>query len=441
MIGPRPPLQPCGLAGVCLEMQGSPRASHHETQNQNHRLTIGYSRQTNIDRSLNSRKSHANHHLPNMLTQKHKASAAEAFTMPDLDASNSETESESENEGLERYPGPPSPRSSARKYREKIAELQSTTPKKRQIGGGGKMLVGQDMENPFDRLNEAKGSKKRVDGGDKEENKGRMSKVGLGGVVIDAAPFAESKLAHQVENGYKAWQIRRATRSQSKAKTSNQLWPLSNMGHFATLPGELRNRIYRYSLLTSSCSEPFLITMQHGTCSLGPCLHAKLPTAVPGLLSSCRQVRGEAMPIFCGENIFKFDAKTVRDRCTANWLRALGHYGGLIPRILLEIIVWEPEERNSTKMIGRAYELTLHCPANAPASSVAGVRVGLVEKEDAFVLRIGPQIWAKEMEMCQKLLKHVERLNERTGTEVAEKLMLEFLWSDWMAELVYRCKK
>lgn len=258
----------------------------------------------------------------------------------------------------------------------------------------------------------------------------RAEEVGMGGVVLDQHE-EQSEHPLQPPNVYREWQLRRQADTQT-APPPQQPPPsaplLANMGLFARLPGEIRNRLYRLALLTPSSDEPFLITMQPATCSLGPCTHAKLPTAVPGLLSSCRQIRQEALPIFCAENKFKFDAKTVRERCTANWVRALGHYARLIPSVILEIYVWEDVSPSNHKKVGRTYEMMLDCP------------FGPISKSND--LNVNEPIYAKEPETCQKLFEHWASLAERGQEgEKMETLLVEFLWSDLMADLVWRCRK
>jgi hypothetical protein len=207
---------------------------------------------------------------------------------------------------------------------------------------------------------------------------------------------------------------------------------LANMGLFSRLPGELRNRIYRLALLEPD--GPYTITMQPGTCGMGPCTHAKLATAVPGILSTCRQIRHEAFIIFCAENTaIKFDHHTVRNRCMAIWLRAIGPYAIKIPKIILEVMVWQPANGNNTNNnregTGRSREIVLECPFNTAVENAQ------------FKVEFDPSIKAKEYNLYVKLLEHLDELNGHLGAVENEKLLLEWVWSDLLADLVWRCQK
>ncbi|KAK4610369.1 hypothetical protein CLAFUW4_13767 [Fulvia fulva] len=83
--------------------------------------------------------------------------------------------------------------------------------------------------------------------------------------------------------------------------------------HLLELPGEIRNRIYRYSLLDSQ--------------------RITIPTSgfeEPGLLSTCHQIRQEAEPIFVLEN--KFEATSINYHSgpllgrTKKWIRITRQY-------------------------------------------------------------------------------------------------------------------
>ncbi|KAK3719314.1 hypothetical protein LTR37_004533 [Vermiconidia calcicola] len=365
-----------------------------------------------------------------MLTRSSKRAAAQNFHLPDRDATDSTTASESELERLEDYPKLLSPRSGSRRFKDRIAELAGPkVPIKR--------ATGAKLGHLDDGLRSFAVQSKKKEGGVKKARPGveGAEDVGMGGVVMDTPVIQrafESSDEEGLSNEYAAYQLRlHQTQGSSHQREIDHNVPLSIMGFFASLPGELRNRIYRLALVEPS--GPFNIIMQPGTCSLGPCSHMKLPTAVPGVLSSCRQIRYEAMPIFCAENRFKFDAKTVKERCTANWLRALGRYARLIPiSIGIEIIVWEDTSPTNLVKVGRPYVMTIE---NQPPNG------GIIPDYDGFILRLDGQIEAKAPDECAKMFKHVVKLNERFGQESREQLLLEFLWSDWMAELVFRCGK
>ncbi|KAK3697952.1 hypothetical protein LTR37_017176 [Vermiconidia calcicola] len=365
-----------------------------------------------------------------MLTRYAKRAAAQDFHLPDRDATDSTTASESELERLEEYPKLLSPRSGSKRFKDRIAELAGpNVPIKK--------ATAAKLGHMDDGLRSFAVQRKKKEGGVKKARPGveGAEDVGMGGVVMDA-PVVQRAFEQSDEevmrNEYAAYQLRlHQTQAYPHRGENDHDVPLSNMGFFASLPGELRNRIYRLALVKPH--GPFNIVMQPGTCSLGPCTHMKLPTAVPGVLSSCRQIRYEAMPIFCAENTFKFDAKTVKERCTANWLRALGPYARLIASsVSIEIIVWEDTSPTNFEKVGRPYVMTIE--NQAPSD-------GIILDYGGFILRLEGQIQAKAPDECAKVFKHVVKLNERFGQVSREQLLLEFLWSDWMAELVFRCGK
>lgn len=208
---------------------------------------------------------------------------------------------------------------------------------------------------------------------------------------------------------------------QQKAHSSN----LATMGIFARLPGELRNRVYRLALVEPD--GPFMIVAKSTSCSRGPCSHQKLPVVLPGILSACQQMRYEAMPIFFAENSFKFDARTVSQRCTANLLRAIHSSARLITRVILEIFV---SSRDMTiaeyTEIRRPYELRIDC-ASTPQPHFR------VESDMAISTRV--------REIAAVML-HSARLDVRAKAgEKMEKLLLEFVWSDILADLCFACSK
>lgn len=230
---------------------------------------------------------------------------------------------------------------------------------------------------------------------------------------------------------YWKWQVHRMATATKPAPNdtpsiSSEI-PQSDMGLFARLPGELRNRVYRLALVVEE--GPFTITGQRNQCSLGPCTHAKLPTAVPGVLSTCKQVRYEALPIFLAENTLKFDARTVRNRCTGNFLQSIGPYGQLVRHVDLEIMIWGGGHRPGSLVQSEVpHEITIKCPtADTPR----------------FVLTIDVMFKWKRQKEVDALVELLDELNERAakGVERKEALLLEFVWSDVLVDLVWACEK
>jgi hypothetical protein len=238
-------------------------------------------------------------------------------------------------------------------------------------------------------------------------------------------------------SAFHTWQLQRHEQSAPTPSNPDHATELATMGLFALLPGELRNRIYRLVLLMTS-PLPYPISMPYKTCALGPCVHARLPTAVPGLLSSCRQIRSEAMPIFLAENTgFKFEARVVECRCPANWIRALGRYTRLIKTVVLEVNVFR------SLGAGETHDIELTCPQSAVlALNEEGAMLGI--DMGGFGIRIADEMKEKAPQQCEKIRKHVLELNGRltAGAEVrTEEVLREFVGSDWLADVVWKCKK
>ena len=236
---------------------------------------------------------------------------------------------------------------------------------------------------------------------------------------------------------FHTWQLQRQQRSAPTPSNPDQATELATMGLFALLPGELRNRIYRLILLMDS-PQPYPICMPSKTCNLGPCVHARLPTGVPGLLSTCRQIRNEAMPIFLAENGgFSFEASLVTCRCPANWIRALAWYARLIKMVVLGVNV--QQSSGGVEM----HDIELTCPQSAIlALNEEGAMLG--REMGGFGIKIGDEMKVKAPEQCEKIRKHVLELNARltAGAEVrTEEVLREFVGSDWMADVVWKCKK
>ena len=214
------------------------------------------------------------------------------------------------------------------------------------------------------------------------------------------------------------------------------------MGLFALLPAELRNSVYRLALIMPTTTEPplpFNIMMERETCTMGPCTHSKLPTAVPGILSTCRQIRAEAMPIFVAENVgFRFDARVVEARCIANWIRVLGSYARLIQKVVLVFTVFE-----SYGSV-RDHEIVLTCPQGHLLAQSEGMTGQGKTEVGLFEMQVDKEIEEKAAKTCAQLKSLVQEWNDRLsmGMEVKiEEALREISGSDWLADVVYRVKK
>lgn len=200
--------------------------------------------------------------------------------------------------------------------------------------------------------------------------------------------------------------------------------PTSNIGIFSKLPGEIRNRIYRLAV-TEPESKPVSVEMKPGTCTHGACLHSKVSINMPGIASTCRQLRWEVAPIFLAENTgFAFDDEVVRQCCVNNYLRTLGSYVDLIKQFSFKLkrSIWQRDA--FVKYLTYTFTLT-------PPSA---------EDED-FALE---QHEEGDQDICQcQLNQLVSSMNKRKHSEGVSvgKLVQEFVDSEEFADFVWRAHK
>ena len=181
-------------------------------------------------------------------------------------------------------------RSSARKMREQLAELALQRKLRESIASTGeespvpaKIAASCDLD-PFASV--------ATSGFDFAKSLDATDGPGMVGVFVEADSFSKGD---QTGEMWKDWQLQRQHRS-SPTYDAHRETELATMGLFARLPGELRNRIYRLVLVMDQ-TIPYPFIMEAETCALGVCVHANLDTALPGLLSTCRQLRAEGLPI------------------------------------------------------------------------------------------------------------------------------------------------
>lgn len=331
---------------------------------------------------------------------------------------------------LERDPDPPSPKSASRRFNERISELAERPPSTRALStrlldeGEEGLQPDLDMEDMY-----------VIDEDDSEATPpNEDDQIGMGGVVLDPPLPNELLSPESYQNVYLAWQQNRAAARRAASAITSPESPISDnnwfeqMGLFGRLSGELRNHIYYFALVRAD--GPYPIVMQPGTCSQGPCTHMNLDTAVPGLLSASREISRETIPIFCaGNTSFRFDAATVRARCPANWLRALKNYASYLRQITLAIVCWEPVAPHTNERGFREHELRIYCPTSSHGAG-------------AFAISCDAELSTKAAQQCDKLDEHVKAVNRRFERgEKVEQLLLELVWSDLMADLVYLCGK
>ncbi|KAH9826186.1 hypothetical protein Tdes44962_MAKER03704 [Teratosphaeria destructans] len=218
-------------------------------------------------------------------------------------------------------------------------------------------------------------------------------------------------------------QVRRARdRGQSTPTKQGQHRASSEMGLFGTLPGELRNYVYRLAFVPPADGQPVLIEGSDLICGRSKCIHRSSPIAAPGIASSCRQIRQELMPIYTAENSFKFDAVMVRNRCPASWIRAISTYAAFIPKVTLEVQILTRTPTGTTSIMS---DIVLECPAG--------------RGDGRFELTFGAEIPEEKVEISG-LEDYVESINDGHARWSASKLGY-ILGSDELAELVYRCRK
>ena len=388
-----------------------------------------------------------------------KRQAAKLFRMSDPDADDSSTASESECERLERYPKMASPRARAKGLQNR---LKAAAPKAEDDGG---VALPQEESRPeLDAIivrirrdvGDAAEARKKIQAEkakwERWARKHYDNEITMGGVVVDGQDsWPPSKILMKPKaKAYTNYQLRRS--ADAVDDTGGRALPLEHLGQFGMLPAELRNQIYRLALLTPSLAEPYEVEVKLGTCALGLCTHAKLETGVPGLLNTCQQVRAEALPIFCGENTFKFTAKCVRERCAANWLRALGEHAARIPSVSIIIEVWDlvavqtvagPGAPPVTTWVDvhNDYEITVKWVAVPENSTAKFLLPWELPVKKGIAWTIDNHIQQKDPQACEKVVRHMLALDKQVqkGEIGKDEALVQILWSDLLADLVWKC--
>lgn len=196
----------------------------------------------------------------------------------------------------------------------------------------------------------------------------------------------------------------------------------SDIGVFSKLPGEIRNHIYRLAVIEPE-SNPVKIEMQPKTCSIGECLHNRASYNLPGIASTCRQLRNEVAPIFLTENTaFHFDDGVVQQCCVNNFLRTLGPYVNMIRQFnfLLKRPIWNGD----TFIQYLDYTFTLSPPTS---------------KDGNFTLH---QWEEGDRLMCHCQLDGVvQQMNMRKSEKSISKSVMAFVDSDEFADFVWKARK
>ncbi len=111
------------------------------------------------------------------------------------------------------------------------------------------------------------------------------------------------------------------------------------MGALGRLPPEIRNGIYKLVLDDPVFSGHLLrIIHEHKTRGCGSDTQIRCLFTPPPLLTTCRQIRKEMLPLFVSSNTLMIRYKTVRDRWQSYaWMRAIGRLGLSVRRAAFEI--------------------------------------------------------------------------------------------------------
>ncbi|KAI6879233.1 hypothetical protein KC363_g7767 [Hortaea werneckii] len=223
-----------------------------------------------------------------------------------------------------------------------------------------------------------------------------------------------------------------------KGKKKAEPFKTSDMGLFARLPGEMRNVIYRYALVSppdplTGQAHPVRLSGSDLICGRGPCEHGTLRGAAPGIASTCRQIRREVMGIWVRENEFGFDSVMVRNRCAGNWVKALGgQYACLLKKVRLEIqVLVRPasggaEGQYCTKL--EMVEVAVELPAG--------------REDGRFEVSVEGEVPAKSKNEEKGLREKVDLLNDgEEGVQGQADNLAALLFSEELAELVFKCRK
>jgi hypothetical protein len=197
--------------------------------------------------------------------------------------------------------------------------------------------------------------------------------------------------------------------------------PASDIGKLATLPGEIRNHIYRYAVLQSD-RRPIEINLEPDTCASGACLHTRTGHNVPALAQTCAQLRSEVLSIFIAESAFQFDAGSTRQSCIGNWLRSLGSFADRVPTITFTV--------NGKPLLPYMYQPSFLFVITVPGKKIHGRVAEMIEM----------QRQAEKRQFCHRHLENVlKSINAKStaGEKRTGKLLEEFFDSEELADFVF----
>ncbi|KAK0365306.1 hypothetical protein LTR02_005600 [Friedmanniomyces endolithicus] len=219
------------------------------------------------------------------------------------------------------------------------------------------------------------------------------------------------------------WTTHQLRQTEAKHSSGRESFPVSDMGLFSLLPGELRNLIYRLAFVPPPQNQPVVIAGSDLICGRGACVHHRAPIAAPGMASTCLQIRNEVLPIYVAENEFRFDAAMVRNRCVAAWARCLDSYAGMVRKVTLEVLVL----RRDVLGVGTESEM-----------GEVGVECPAARGDGRFEVVFSAGIPRGKIE-GSKVLELVERVNgEDVGEGGRARRLASIVGSDELAEMIFR---
>ncbi|KAF2207656.1 hypothetical protein CERZMDRAFT_88323 [Cercospora zeae-maydis SCOH1-5] len=135
--------------------------------------------------------------------------------------------------------------------------------------------------------------------------------------------------------------------------------PISDMGLLNRLPGEIRNKIYRFVVVEPK--KEIRVTAPHSDCIYRRCRHTKASYNLPALLNTCRQIRVECAHVYFSQNdTILFDQDVVHFRCVGNYIRSIGHYISMVKQI--KFMLYRPVYENDDFECWAPYTFTLVTP-------------------------------------------------------------------------------
>lgn len=93
---------------------------------------------------------------------------------------------------------------------------------------------------------------------------------------------------------------------------------LAEISRLQSLPAELRNHIYQLAVVHERSVDAAVHATGSESTGLSPC-HWRFDCVQPALAATCRQIRNEILPIYYGENVFRFKIWTACSGQELGW--------------------------------------------------------------------------------------------------------------------------